>query len=37
MMDWFSLLSNAVQKASALRIILRLKPAMSDGLVYTTK
>jgi CRISPR-associated protein Csb1 len=34
MIDWFSLLSNAVQKASALRIILRLKPAMSDGLVY---
>jgi len=33
-MDWFSLFSNAVQTASALRIVLRLKPAMSDGLVY---
>lgn len=33
-MDLFPTLSDAVQQASALRIVLRLKPAMSDGLVY---
>ena len=34
MMDLFSVLSAAVRQASALRIALRLQPAMSDGLVY---
>ena len=34
MMDLFSVLSASVRQASALRIALRLQPAMSDGLVY---
>lgn len=34
MTDLFSVLSAAVRQASALRIALRLQPAMSDGLVY---
>ena len=34
MTDLFSTLSTAVRQASALRIIMRLQPAMSDGLVY---
>lgn len=34
MMDLFATLSTAVRQASALRIIMRLQPAMSDGLVY---
>lgn len=34
MTDLLATLSAAVRQASALRIIMRLQPAMSDGLVY---
>lgn len=34
MTDLFSVLSAVVRQASALRVIVRLRPAMSDGLVY---
>lgn len=34
MTDLFSIVDQAVRQAAALRLVLRLKPAMSDGLVY---
>lgn len=34
MSDLFAILSTALQKASVLRIVVNLQPAMSDGLVY---